>query len=244
MVVCLLCCLIPRRRSYLAILGIFGAYLTAILCVIDLTAFHYGNSSETSSDWAQWIYPMPFVLAAAAAVGVSRLFESRSLWLKLAVGAVLVYAVPLQVLRYSVVAAQTLANPTGRKDGSFDSSSLYQALSHIPVSTSLVVTNDISAPGRPTVMFNVILSGLLGHRFYLTSQSTSWDFQPHVANRFHDLQMLQQPVWTKEQDQLAATRGWTHFLVHKAAPHAGAIPYARLFENEDYAVYDLGAPEF
>jgi len=151
--------------------------------------------------------------------------------------ALLIYAIPVQLIRYPVAGLEALANPQ-RGDMNVDTNTLAEALQHIPIKGSLIVASDLRYPVSDYryVDKNPLISSLYGHSCYFCNWDGEQDI-PGAAQRLAEVRLLREERWPAELPDIATKNSWTHLLVHKDGPHAKDIPLPAIFENRDYIVY-------
>ena len=165
-------CLLPRiargdahRPRQMAL----GIILIGVLlfCIANFTVMRYGGQEDTNFNWYRWLFIVPALFGLAAAASMDTIIDQRARWPRYVLALLLILAVPLQLLRYPVTGAQTLAAPTLRGDETLDARSLTEALSHIPVEGSLIVVSDLRYPSTNAPDNDPIVSAIYGHRCYL-----------------------------------------------------------------------------
>lgn len=121
-----------------------------------------------------------------------------------------------------------------------DNRSVADALEHIPVDHTLIVTNDLRYPAndysRNYMQFQ--LAGIFGHRNF-ASNLVHGEFRREEMIRYTGLlELFQRTTWPATQIGYLRDRfAITHLLIHKNYVHADDIPLDLVYENKDYAVY-------
>lgn len=112
-----------------------------------------------------------------------------------------------------------------------------EALAHIPVVESVIVTNDLRYPanGFKRDQRQMQIPALFGHQAY--AANTFYEPYPDAARRVALQQSLAADSWDTNSNLIAREQGWTHLLIHKLAPHPREIPLVKVFENQRYSVY-------
>lgn len=118
-----------------------------------------------------------------------------------------------------------------------DNRPIAEALAKIPLSGSVIVTNDLRYPANDFKrdQRQMQIPALFGHQAYAVN--ISFEPYPDSGKRIEEQKNFAEPDWKPGLVDIARDRGWTHLLVHKLAPHPKEIPLDKLFENERYAVY-------
>ena len=120
-----------------------------------------------------------------------------------------------------------------------DNRTIADALKHIPVQGSVLVTNDVRYPAnnfaRNDRQFQ--LAAVLGHQNF--ASTLRYVPAPDAPARKRLNAMLAGTAWSDELNEAAKKYGWTHFIVHKSAPHPEQIPLRAIYENNDYIVYQF-----
>jgi len=128
-----------------------------------------------------------------------------------------------------------------------------EALRHIPVKNTVVVTNELGFGGWSDT--NRAISALFGHQAYgvdlrhLPGQAgynieggKRIDLQRSL---FGNMALFSNEEHSRKTRALAQQKGWSHFLRKKGAQeadpgiNANSFPFAKLFENDRYAVYEF-----
>jgi hypothetical protein len=121
-----------------------------------------------------------------------------------------------------------------------DNRSVADALAHIPVGNSLLVTNDLRYPAdnysRTYRQFQ--LAGIFGHRNF-AANLVYGGFGSENRNRYASVaRLFKVEAWPATQIRaLRDSVAVTHLLIRKDYPHAADIPLDLVYENKDYAVY-------
>lgn len=118
-----------------------------------------------------------------------------------------------------------------------DNSTIADALTHIPVEGSLLVTNDVRYPAQNYARNNRQhqLSALYGHHNF--ASVLHYVPTPDAPERRRLNALLAASTWSEELYLAARRYGWTHYIVHKAAPYPVDIPLSLIYENDAYKVY-------
>ena len=114
------------------------------------------------------------------------------------------------------------------------------ALKHIPVKNSVVVTNDLRYPAedykRDLEQFQVF--SIFGHQTFATDLQYAHEYfiKENDLLSFHEV--MKASVWNREEMERFQQRvRFTHLLIHKPYPHPTNIPLELIYENSDYQVY-------
>ncbi|MGN7612769.1 hypothetical protein ACQZV8_11870 [Magnetococcales bacterium HHB-1] len=105
---------------------------------------------------------------------------------------------------------------------------LGEALKHIPVKGSLIVTNHPLSDYVPP---------LFGHAMYATFRGSGIIIDQHQVDMVKLQMTLQKGSISSEFMQAAKRYGWTHLLIFKTHSYPESIPLTRLYENSEYIVY-------
>jgi hypothetical protein len=81
------------------------------------------------------------------------------------------------------------------------------------------------------------IPGIFGHQAYAVN--TKYELYPESELRVKQQERFQLKTWDASLSELSREAGWTHLLVHKAAPHPEKVPLKKIFENETYTVYSF-----
>jgi hypothetical protein len=228
---------------------VLGLTLTGLLVFLNL----FGNytvwpdgTREPNSDILQPLKVMPKLLAVAAVLAISAFWTPASRKLNLAVGLYLSLIFVLPLAHRATHGLILLIRPASGHEY-VDNHPIAEALAIIPVTGSVIVTNDLRYPadGFKRDRRQMQIPALFGHQAYavdtISYQSYAADMIAKVypdANLRVELQKrLAGEVWEPEMVEIAKDQNWTHLLIHKLAPHPREIPLIKLFENERYAVY-------
>ena len=124
-----------------------------------------------------------------------------------------------------------------------DNGPITPALAAIPVTGSLIATNDLDYPAnnykRDRRQFQI--AALFGHHAYGAGTYGFYDEAPDGDERVARQERLQQPSWTADLSRIACESGWTHVLLSKRVPYVKDVPGTRLYDSDAYAVYRLPA---
>jgi hypothetical protein len=121
-----------------------------------------------------------------------------------------------------------------------DNRAVADALGHIPVEKTLIVTNDLRYPADRYMRDNrqFQLAGIFGHRNFAADLEYGGFRREDAILYLRLVKLFQTPTWPAAQiDDLRGKAGITHLLIHKSYAHADNIPLALVYENKDYAVY-------
>lgn len=216
---------------------VLSVNIISLVLIANLLTLDYSTAGDNNFNWVRWISLIPVLSGVAAVFAWGGIFEQGRSWPKWMAILLLIYAVPLQLIRYPVAGLQALANPQ-RGDMNVDTASLAEVLRQIPVKDSLIVASDLRYPvvDYRYLDKNPLISALYGHRCYLCN----WNGDQDIAGaeqRFDEVKLLRSDIWPPELNAIAAKNGWTHLIIHKDGPHAKEIPLPLVFENEDYQLY-------
>ena len=231
-------CLSATRDFRLLVCGLAG--LTMILfSITSLTALYYGGASESNLNWFRWLFIVPALLAIGTAGSVRAIRDQHRRWPRFVLAALLIWALVLPLLRYPIVALQTLVAPTSRGYDTVDVTMLTEALATIPVKGSLLVVNDLRYPATNSPDNAPVIPAIYGHQCYICAIWPSQVWADEMGSRRDQIRLLQSDPWPEQLTGLAHQLGWTHLLIRKDGPHATSIPLKLLYENQDYAVYQF-----
>jgi hypothetical protein len=123
-----------------------------------------------------------------------------------------------------------------------DNRSVAAALQTISLENTLIATNDLRYPANDFIRDyrQFQLAGIFGHRNF-SANLVYGGFREEDRNRYARLlKLFQLNDWPAAQiDQLRQSVAITHLLIHKPFAHAQNIPLTRIFENDDYVVYQF-----
>ena len=119
-----------------------------------------------------------------------------------------------------------------------DNRSVADALGHIPVENTLLVTNDLRYPAdgysRENRQFQ--LAGIFGHRNFAANLEYGGFRREDMILYLRLVKLFQTKTWPATQiGYLREKVGITHLLIHKNYAHADDIPLDLVYENKDYA---------
>jgi hypothetical protein len=218
-----------RRSTPLLLIGL------APLIVVNATRMDNTRpgGGGTGDDWFQMLHAVPFVLHAfVLSVGSCRWVQmgTRRRAAFLVVTALIAWPVAAAAAHYSM---RIIRDPQSGNDF-VDNRSLGEALSKIPTTGTMVVTNDLRYPaGNFTRDYRQMqIPALFGHQAFAVNYA-----HEAVEERRPLQELLQQPAWSDAILEAAAQNRWTHFLVRKDYAHPEPIPLTLVFENDVYAVY-------
>jgi len=208
-----------------------------LLLAINFTAMFFADQTEPSFNWFRLADVTPMLLASFAALAIAGTWPYLKHGGRIVVTLLVVVATLIPILRIPIVAVQVAANP-GRGSDVAQTTALAEALHSIPVTGSVVVTNDLRYPvvDYRYSLKNPLVSALFGHQCYFCNGDGEADL-PGADQRLAEIQQLSTPDWSSTIGDLAGRNHWTHFLVHKSWSHPAAIPLRLVFENDQYAVY-------
>src|SRR5262249_9536687 len=153
----------------------------------NFTVMRYGGQEDTNFNWYRWLFIVPALLGLAAAASMDAIVDRRGRWPRYGLALLLITAVPPQLLRYPGAGIQTLPAPALRGDEAFDTKSLAQALSHIPVEGSLIIVSDLRYPSTNAPDNDPIVSAIYGHRCYLCIVWPNQNWTAEMAQRYADI---------------------------------------------------------
>lgn len=118
--------------------------------------------------------------------------------------------------------------------------SIADALRHIPLRDTLIVTNDLRYPAndysRNLKQFQ--LAGIFGHRNLASNLLYGGLGVEELSMYAGIMQLFQKDPWPGTQVGYVLEKfPVTHLLIHKAYRHAHEIPLKLVYENREYAVY-------
>lgn len=121
-----------------------------------------------------------------------------------------------------------------------DNRAVADALGHIPVENTLLVTNDLRYPANRYLRDNrqFQLAGIFGHRNFAANLEYGGFRREDAVMYLRLVSLFRMKTWPATQiSHLREKAGITHLLIHKNFAHADDIPLALVYENKDYAVY-------
>ena len=205
------------------------------LRLVDLRR-DFGVSSMNEDDWRQIMLPVPVLLHAVVVGVVGHRWVGLDRLGRTACG-VAVIAGLLPPIAVAVQYGRVLLDNPERGHEFADNRALGAALAVIPVSGSVIVTNDLRYPadGFRREDRQMQIPALFGHQAFAVNYFyESYPFSPAR----HQLQaLLTRDTWTPDIEIAARENGWTHLVVHSAYVHPEPVPLERLFDNGTYAVY-------
>jgi hypothetical protein len=138
-------------------------------------------------------------------------------------------------------AAVLLTNPSAGHEF-VDNRAIAGALQAIPVSGSVIVTNDLRYPaeGFSRDYRQMQIASLFGHQAFAVNYA--YEAYEFSRERLGLQKLLQGERWAPDIDAAARRYGWTHLLIRKDYAHPSDVPLTRVFDSEEYAVYRFPAP--
>lgn len=118
-----------------------------------------------------------------------------------------------------------------------DNRSLGAALSAIPPTGSLVVTNDLRYPadGFSRDDRQMQIPALFGHTAFAVN--FAYEYYSFSEERRQAQNLVRALEWSANIDAAAQRYGWTHLLIRNDSPHPAVIPLPRVFHNGTYSVH-------
>ena len=171
-------------------------------------------------------------------LALSLLWRPELRRLNLLVGVILVLTFAIPLAHRATQAMILLLEPEAGHEYA-DNRSIGEALAKIPLSGTVIVTNDLRYPANDFARDNrqMQIPALFGHQAY--AANTRYELYPDSGRRVAVQERFAAPVWDPALSSIARQEGWTHLLVHKGAPHPQAIPLNRAFENQHYIIYEF-----
>jgi hypothetical protein len=123
-----------------------------------------------------------------------------------------------------------------------DNRAVANALLHIPLDGTLLVTNDLRYPANRYLRDNrqLQLAGVFGHPNLASNLEYGGVRKEDTLRYARLVKLFRAPNWPAgEIGILQKNVGITHLLIHKSYPHATDIPLTRVYENDEYAVYQF-----
>lgn len=121
-----------------------------------------------------------------------------------------------------------------------DNRQVADALAHVPLENSLLITNDLRYPANRYIRDNrqLQLAGIYGHRNFATNLEYGGVRREDAVHYAQLVALFRLRQWPGEQISLFREKvGLTHLLIHKTYAHADNIPLNLEYENDEYAVY-------
>lgn len=118
-----------------------------------------------------------------------------------------------------------------------DNHMLAEALATIPISNSVIVTNDFRYPAENYIrdLRQMQFPSIFGHQTY----ASNFAYERYEdSDRRLDLQYrFRNDLWDPDLEIIAQEEGWTHLVIHRVSPHVEDVPLLLIFENSEYRVY-------
>ncbi|MBM3779584.1 MAG: hypothetical protein FJW23_15325 [Acidimicrobiia bacterium] len=206
-----------------------------VLRTVDLRR-GYGVSGMNEDDWRQVVMPVPvFLHAFVLSVLGPRWMSAGRLVRGLVAGVLLMSVLPVALV--AVRYAQVVVSKPDNAHEFADNRAIGAALAAVPVSGTLVVTNDLRYPADGFRRENrqMQIPALFGHQAFAVNYF--YEAYPFSRTRQELQALLEADVWSGEIDAAAREHGWTHLLIRKDYPHPRPIPLERVFDGDEYAVY-------
>jgi hypothetical protein len=187
------------------------------------------------------IHPLrmaPKLLAAFAIIAVGALWTPERRRLNAVVLAYLGLLIVVPLAHKATHAMKLVVDRSSAHEA-VDNGQIAEALAHIPVEGSVIVTNDLRYPANDFKRdrLQMQIPGIFGHQAYAVN--TKYELYPESELRVKQQERFQLKTWDASLSELSREAGWTHLLVHKAAPHPEKVPLKKIFENETYTVYSF-----
>jgi hypothetical protein len=200
-------------------------------------------SFESFNDNQSQIFDLALILAVLfAAVYVVTAWSAGHVWTPVrrfvAVAALAYLIVPGMVSLLHHIWVVTFHPEMGHEHA--DNRSIADALKHIPVERTLIVTNDLRYPAenysRDYRQFQ--LAGIFGHRNFASNIAYGGLSSEEISLYAALSRLFQVEMWPKREIAFLRQKApITHLLIHKHYRHAKHIPLELIYENNDYAVY-------
>jgi hypothetical protein len=209
-----------------------------VFALAPLLVVNTVEASAAGRDWLQVLFSVPLVLRALVLRILAQRWSGLGLRWRVAVcGVVAVVTLPGLLAAASYTASLIEDRANGHEF--LDNRAMAEALAVIPVTRSVIVTNDLRNPaqGSSTRPRHLQIAALFGHQAFAavyTYESYSFSGERLVLQA-----LLEAETWTDAIGQAARQHQWTHFLVHKNYAHPAKIPLEQLFENDAYVVYQF-----
>jgi hypothetical protein len=196
----------------------------------------FGISSMNEDDWRQVIMPIPVLLHAFVLSVVGRRWVHLGMSFRSVVIVVIVAAVTPAVAAAARYANVLLEQPE-RGHEYADNRAIGAALAVIPVTGSILVTNDLRYPadGFSRENLQMQIPSLFGHQGFAVN--SMYEAYPFSQERRELQQLLEADAWTPAIDQAARMYHWTHLLIRKDYQHPSPIPLDQIFDSPLYSVY-------
>jgi hypothetical protein len=196
----------------------------------------FGISSMNEDDWRQVVMPIPVLLHAFVLSVVGRRWLHLGALCRSAVTIVIVAAVAPAVAAAARYATVLVEQPE-RGHEYADNRAIAGALAAIPVTDTILVTNDLRYPADGFSRENLQLQipSLFGHQGFAVN--SMYEAYPFSEERRQLQQLLEADTWTPAIDQAARIHRWTHLLIRKDYTHPSSIPLEQIFDSPLYSVY-------
>jgi len=214
--------------------------ITPLIIVNTLRGVDLRPGRGIDYDWFQIVLPVP-ILAHAAVLAWAGQGWPASRTRRLAAVSLLVLAIAAPVGVAAHYAVRLAATPSAGHEF-VDNRAIAEALQAIPVSGSVIVTNDLRYPaeGFSRDYRQMQIPALFGHQGFAVNYAyEAYDFS---RDRLALQRLLTASELAPEIDVAAQRYGWTHLLIRKDYPHPANIQLTRIFDSEQYAVYQFRAP--
>jgi len=187
-------------------------------------------------DWLQIVLVAPMLIHAVVLMVAQWSWPQVSALRKRAFAAIAAIAIVPQGVAAVYYSCVLVVAPQGGHEF-VDNHALGEALRAIPVSGSLLVTNDLRYPAGEFARTNrqMQIPALFGHQAFAINYAYEvYDFSEERMQLQH---LLESEHWTGAIDEAARRYGWTHFIVRKDFSHPQPIPLMRVFDGPEYAVF-------
>jgi hypothetical protein len=223
------------RNIQLLLFALVPLILVNTMRTVDMRA-DLGVSSMNAEDWRNLMFPVPILLHAFALSVVGQR------WVRLGRRTRVMVAVTIAftVVPTAIVAArymQILAVVPHNGHEFVANRPLAEALAAIPITGTLIVTNDLRYPADGFSRENrqMQIPALFGHQAFAVNYF--YEAYPFSPQRRQLQKLLESESWTPAIEEAARTYGWTHLLIRHDFVHPEPIPLEHVFDNGVYAVY-------
>jgi hypothetical protein len=223
----------PADRSRLALLILA---LTPLVILNTTRGLDLRAGRGYDEDWFQIVIVVPMLMHAFV-LTVAEWGWGNASPLRKAIFVILVALAIVPPLVPAIYYSTVLVRAPQAGHEFVDNHQLGAALRAIPVTGSLLVTNDLRYPAGDFARTNrqMQIPALYGHQAFAINYAYEvYDFS---EERMRLQRLLEATEWTPEIDAAARKYGWTHFIVRKDYAHPQQIPLTQVFDGPEYAVF-------
>jgi len=211
-----------------------AVFLTPLFLFLQL--FGLERAGQLTGNIYQVLFILPVILAVFSMSAITANWHNlNKLSRYAAILAVILITIPS--LGHSLVHTGFFIVAPEKGHEYTDNHLLAEALIHIPVSGSIILTNDFRYPADnfKRDFKQMQFPALYGHQMY--ASNFSYERYDESDQRLALQYRFRKENWDPLLEEIAIQEGWTHLVIHRQSPHTQNIPLTLLFENSDYIVY-------